>query len=98
MFACGAPGGTCGLMGRLRTEATATCPAGQRREGVRMELGTVILGIIVVGAIVAAISFILVYILQLIQVASTPFHREGHTQDDVSLFLIDEVTEHLERK
>ena len=44
-------------MGRLRTEATVICPAGQRREGVRMELGTVILGIIVVGALIAAISF-----------------------------------------
>lgn len=51
----------------------------------------------IVGGLIitAAISFILVYILQLIQVISTPFHGEGKTQDDVSLFLIDETTRHL---
>jgi hypothetical protein len=49
-------------------------------------------------AITAIISFILIYILQLIQVISTPFHGEGKTQDDVSLFLIDETVKHLSKK
>lgn len=46
-------------------------------------------------AIVAIISFILIYILKLIQVISTPFQSEGKTQDDVSLFLIDATVKHL---
>jgi hypothetical protein len=45
--------------------------------------------------ITAVISFILVYMLRLIQVISTPFQTEGKTQDDVSLFLIDDAAEHL---
>lgn len=48
-------------------------------------------------ALVAIISFILVYILRLIQVISTPFQSEGKTQDDVSLFLIDATVHHLSR-
>lgn len=48
--------------------------------------------------IVAIISFILVYILRLIHVISTPFQRSGKTQDDVSLFLIDEAVDHLRAK
>jgi hypothetical protein len=46
-------------------------------------------------AITAIICFILVYMLRLIQVISTPFQGEGKTQDDVSLFLIDETLQHL---
>lgn len=45
--------------------------------------------------ITAVISFILVYMLRLIQVISTPFLAAGKTQDDVSLFLIDDAAEHL---
>ena len=45
--------------------------------------------------ILAIISFILIYMLRLIHVISTPFQRSGKTQDDVSLFLIDETVSHL---
>lgn len=45
--------------------------------------------------ILAIISFILVYMLQLIQVISTPFQEAGKTQDDVSLYLVDEAAEYL---
>jgi hypothetical protein len=45
-----------------------------------------------------AIMFILVYVLQLIQVIKTPFHDEGKTQDDVSLFLFDSALHHLRNK
>lgn len=45
--------------------------------------------------ITAIICFILVYMLRLIQVISTPFQGEGKTQDDVSLFLVDETLRHL---
>jgi len=44
------------------------------------------------------ISFILIYILQLIQVIKTPFHGAGKTQDDVSLFLVDQTAQHLKKK
>lgn len=47
--------------------------------------------------IIAIISFILTYMLLLIQVISTPFHAAGKTQDDVSLFLVDEALHYLER-
>jgi hypothetical protein len=46
-------------------------------------------------AISGLISFILVYMLVLINVISTPFHPEGRTRDDVSLFLIEEATDYL---
>lgn len=46
-------------------------------------------------AITAVISYILVYMLLLIRVISTPFHTAGKTQDDVSLFLIDEALDYL---
>lgn len=49
-------------------------------------------------AIIAIISFILIYILKLIQVISTPFQGEGKTRDDVSLFLLDETSKHLSSK
>ena len=45
--------------------------------------------------ITAVISFILVYMLLLIQVISTPFQGAGKTQDDVSLFLVDDTAKHL---
>ena len=45
--------------------------------------------------IVGLITFILVYMLILIQIISTPFHTEGETQDDVSLFLLREAGQHL---
>lgn len=46
--------------------------------------------------IIGAISFIMVYVLQLITVIKTPYHDEGKTKDDVSLFLIDRTIDHLE--
>lgn len=49
-------------------------------------------------AIVAIINFILIYMLLLIQVISTPFHAAGKTQDDVSLFLVDEVIDYLKKQ
>lgn len=50
-----------------------------------------------IGSVVitGAISFIMVYVLQLITVIKTPFHDEGKTKDDVSLFLIDRTINHL---
>lgn len=45
------------------------------------------------------ITFILVYVLQMIRVIKTPFQDEGKTQDDVSLFLLERTIKHLhERK
>lgn len=49
-------------------------------------------------AVVALISFILVYIIALIQVISTPFHAAGKTQDDISLFLISEAVTYLNQQ
>ena len=46
--------------------------------------------------IIGLISFILIYMLVLINVISTPFHVSGKTRDDVSLFLINEAAELLE--
>lgn len=48
--------------------------------------------------ITAMITFIFVYILILLQVISTPFQGEGKTQDDVSLFLINDTIDYLGRK
>lgn len=45
--------------------------------------------------ITGAIMFILFYVLQLIRVIRTPFHDEGKTRDDISLFLIERTVEHL---
>lgn len=42
-----------------------------------------------------AITFILVYVLLLIRVMKTPFHDEGKTKDDVSLFLLERTIDHL---
>lgn len=54
----------------------------------------------IIGGIIitAVITFILVYMLRLIQVISTPFQGAGKTQDDVSLFLVDETVNHLSKK
>ncbi|MBL8121411.1 hypothetical protein JNM87_01540 [Candidatus Saccharibacteria bacterium] len=44
------------------------------------------------------IVYVLAYMVQLIQVISTPFHASGATYDDVSLFLIDETREYIEAR
>lgn len=46
--------------------------------------------------ITGAIMFILTYVLQLIRVIRTPFHAEGKTRDDISLFLVERTVEYLE--
>lgn len=46
-------------------------------------------------ALTGVITFIIVYVLQLIQVIKTPFHDRGKTKDDVSLFLLDRTIDHL---
>ena len=51
-------------------------------------------GLIISGII----SFILIYMLILIQVISTPFHEAGKTQDDVSLFLVSDAVDYLSKK
>lgn len=51
-------------------------------------------GVVLTGVI----TFILAYVLQLIQVVRTPFHDEGKTRDDVSLFLLERTIEHLRSK
>lgn len=48
-------------------------------------------GLILTGTI----TFIMTYILILIQVISVPFHDEGKTRDDVSLFLLKETKRFL---
>lgn len=48
--------------------------------------------------LVGIISLIFVYVLRLLEVISVPFHSEGKTQDDVSLFLVDQVAERLNTK
>lgn len=45
--------------------------------------------------ITGAIFFILIYVLQLIRVIKTPFHNEGKTKDDVSLFLLERTIDSL---
>lgn len=49
-------------------------------------------------AMVGLMSFVLIYMLILIRVISTPFHQAGKTQDDVSLFLITDAAEYLKRQ
>lgn len=46
-------------------------------------------------AIIGIISFVLIYMMILIDVISTPFHRAGKTRDDVSMFLIDSAVDFL---
>lgn len=43
----------------------------------------------------ALVAFIFIYLIRLIGIANTPFHPDGVTQDDVSLFLVEEALEHL---
>ncbi len=49
-------------------------------------------------AIIGIISFVLVYMMILINVISTPFHAEGETQDDVSMFLLEDTIRFLKSK
>lgn len=49
-------------------------------------------------ALTGIITFILTYMMILIQVISTPFHEEGKTRDDISLFLLKETKLHLENR
>ena len=49
-------------------------------------------------AIIGIISFVLIYMMILIQVISTPFHAAGKTRDDVSMFLIDSAATFLKSK
>lgn len=49
-------------------------------------------------AIVGIISFVLVYMMILIDVISTPFHEAGKTQDDVSMFLLEDAIHFLQSK
>lgn len=51
-------------------------------------------GLIISGII----TFVLIYMLILIQTISTPFHEAGKTLDDVSLFLIRDAAEYLSKK
>lgn len=48
--------------------------------------------------VTALISFIMLYVIILIQVISTPFHAAGKTQDDISLFLVSEARGHLKKQ
>lgn len=51
-------------------------------------------GLVIVGII----SFVLIYVLVLINVISTPFHAAGKTRDDVSLFLVRQTARRLSKK
>lgn len=44
------------------------------------------------------LTFILIYMMILIQTVSVPFHDEGKTRDDVSLFLLKETRAHLKNR
>ena len=44
------------------------------------------------------LTFILIYMMILIQTVSVPFHDEGKTRDDVSLFLLKETRNHLKNR
>lgn len=46
-------------------------------------------------ALTGTISFIMVYMLVLIQAISVPFHDQGKTRDDISLFLLRETKSYL---
>ena len=50
-------------------------------------------GLIITGII----TFVLIYMLILIETISTPFHEAGKTQDDVSLFLVNDAAEYLSK-
>ncbi len=49
-------------------------------------------------ALTGTITFIMVYVLVLVQIVSVPFHKEGQTKDDVSLFLIRETKQYLQNE
>lgn len=49
-------------------------------------------------AIIGIISFVLIYMMVLISVISTPFHAAGKTRDDVSMFLVDSAANYLKSK
>lgn len=49
-------------------------------------------------AITGIISYVLIYMMILVHVISTPFHEAGETRDDVSMFLVEEAREFLEDK
>ncbi len=46
-------------------------------------------------AIIAIISFVMVYIMILIDTISYPFHEKGKTKDDVSMFLINQTADFI---
>lgn len=48
-------------------------------------------------AITGIITFVLIYMLILINVISLPFHKAGKTRDDVSLFLVEDTLEYLSK-
>jgi len=48
--------------------------------------------------IIGIISFVLVFMMLLIDVISMPFHAEGKTQDDVSMFLLEDAIQFLKTK
>lgn len=48
-------------------------------------------GLVITGLL----AYVLVFMLLLIRIISVPFHPKGTTQDDVSLFLLDETKAHL---
>ena len=48
--------------------------------------------------ITGTITFIMTYMLLLIQVISVPFHDSGRTRDDVSLFLLKETAQYLKNE
>lgn len=50
-------------------------------------------GLVLTGTI----SFIMIYMIVLIQVISVPFHAEGKTRDDVSLFLLRETRSYIQK-
>lgn len=49
-------------------------------------------------AIIGIISFVLIYMMVLIGIISTPFHVAGKTRDDVSMFLVDSAAAFLKSK
>jgi hypothetical protein len=53
------------------------------------QMTTILDGLVVTGFI----AFLYLYIFRLIQIMDIPFHKEGSTQDDVSLFLLEQQHE-----
>ncbi len=49
-------------------------------------------------AIIGIISYVLIFMLLLIDVISLPFHDQGKTRDDVSLFLLENTAAYLGKK